>query len=154
MLLPAITGKVEMVYEGEQQGAEIVARALLGTAVKKVFAARFPKPARDGAEAEGSPYAALLAWFADGNAVTLSDETPFAEHLAALRRVPGLWALAGPAGERDEERAFAAELILEGLHQHARLAREDVDSQVSYKQALRLQVLRRTGRRESVDDAN
>ena len=154
MLLPAITGKVEMVYEGEQQGAEIVARALLGTAVKKAFAARFPKPARDGAEVEGSPYAALLAWFADGNAVTLSDETPFAEHLAALRRVPGLWQLAEASGGRDEERAFAAELVLEGLHQHARLAREDADLQISYKQALRLQVLRRAGRRESSDDAN
>ena len=154
MLLPAITGKVEMVYEGEQQGAEIVARGLLGAAVKQAFLARFPKPPRDGAEAEGSPYAPLLAWFADGGTVTLSDEQPFAEHLAALRRVPGLWQLAEASGGRDEERAFAAELVLEGLHQHARLAREDADLQISYKQALRLQVLRRAGRRESADDAN
>ena len=154
MLLPAITGKVEMVYEGEQRGSEIVARGLLGAAVKKLFLARFPKPPRDGAEAEGSPYAALLAWFAAGNSVTLSDEQPFAEHLAALRGVSGLWQLVQPAGGRDEELAFAAELVLEGLHQHARLAREDADTRVSYKQALRLQVLRRAGRRETVDDAN
>ena len=40
--LPAITGKVEMVYEGEQQGAEIVARKLIGEAVKKVFESKFP----------------------------------------------------------------------------------------------------------------
>ena len=154
MLLPAITGKVEMVYEGEQQGSEIVARALLGTAVKKFFAARFPKPPREGVEAGDSAYAPLLAWFAGGNSVTLSDESRFADHLAALRGVPGLWALAEPAGARDEERAFAAEVILEGLHQHARLARQDVDSAVSYKEALRLQVLRRPSRRESLDDAN
>jgi magnesium chelatase subunit I len=154
MLLPAITGKVEMVYEGEQQGAEIVARSLLGTAVKKVFAGRFPKPPREGAEAEGSAYAPLLAWFADGNTVTLSDESRFADHLAALRQVPGLWALAEPAGGSEEERAFTAELILDGLYQHARLARHDVDSTISYKEAVRLQVLRRPARRESVDDAN
>src|SRR5881398_3521838 len=38
MLLPAITGKVEMVYEGEQQGAEVVARKLIGTAVARAGA--------------------------------------------------------------------------------------------------------------------
>src|SRR6202163_330602 len=42
--LPAITGKVEMVYEGEQQGAEVVAKKLIGTAVKKLFDAKFPAP--------------------------------------------------------------------------------------------------------------
>src|SRR5262245_45208179 len=42
--LPAITGKVEMVYEGEQQGAEVVAKRLIGAAVKKLFDARFPAP--------------------------------------------------------------------------------------------------------------
>src|SRR6266496_2731421 len=42
--LPAITGKVEMVYEGEQQGAEVIAKKLIATAVKKLFDARFPPP--------------------------------------------------------------------------------------------------------------
>ena len=42
--LPAITGKVEMVYEGEQQGAEVVAKKLIGAAVKKHFDAKFPAP--------------------------------------------------------------------------------------------------------------
>src|SRR5258708_10497905 len=42
MLLPAITGKVEMVYEGEQQGAEVVARKLIGLAIQKLFASKFP----------------------------------------------------------------------------------------------------------------
>ena len=48
MILPAITGKVEMVYEGEQQGAEVVARKLIGTAVSKVFSAKFPAVERAG----------------------------------------------------------------------------------------------------------
>src|SRR5258708_13302223 len=42
MLLPAITGKVEMVYEGEQQGAEVVARKLIGQAIEKLFQSKFP----------------------------------------------------------------------------------------------------------------
>src|SRR5438128_4479105 len=48
MVLPAITGKVEMVYEGEQQGAEVVARKLIGTAVNKLFESKFPPVERAG----------------------------------------------------------------------------------------------------------
>ena len=48
MVLPAITGKVEMVYEGEQQGAEVVARKLIGEAVAKLFASKFPPVERAG----------------------------------------------------------------------------------------------------------
>jgi magnesium chelatase subunit I len=48
MILPAITGKVEMVYEGEQQGAEVVARKLIGEAVGKLFETKFPAIERAG----------------------------------------------------------------------------------------------------------
>src|SRR5216684_8456939 len=48
MVLPAITGKVEMVYEGEQQGSEVVARKLIGTAVGKLFESKFPPIERAG----------------------------------------------------------------------------------------------------------
>jgi magnesium chelatase subunit I len=48
MVLPAITGKVEMVYEGEQQGAEVVARRLIGLALAKLFESKFPSVERAG----------------------------------------------------------------------------------------------------------
>jgi len=48
MVLPAITGKVEMVYEGEQQGAEVVARKLVGSAMMRLFESRFPPVERAG----------------------------------------------------------------------------------------------------------
>ena len=92
MLLPAITGKVEMVYEGEQQGAEVVARKLIGQAVKKVFDARFPevgKEAGSGGEDDKGPYARMIRWFADGNAVTVSDEQPFADYEAEIYKRAG-----------------------------------------------------------------
>ena len=155
MLLPAITGKVEMVYEGEQKGAEIVARALIGAAVKKRFAARFPALGRDaGGGDDKGPYAPIVAWFAAGNEVTLSDEQPFAAYEHELERVPGLAALADGHGETPQERAFAAEMILEGLHQHTKLAREDVDSAVSYREALKFQLMRRAARPGERSDAN
>ena len=53
MVLPAVTGKVEMVYEGEQQGAEVVARKLIGTAVSRLFAKTFPEIERPGLGGRG-----------------------------------------------------------------------------------------------------
>ena len=145
MLLPAITGKVEMVYEGEQQGAEVVARRLLGQAVRKIFDGRFPevgKEAGTGGEDDRGPYTRLIRWFADGNAVTISDEQPFRDYETELYKVPGLQDLAARYGKSREERAYAAEMVLEGLHQHLKLARADLDSQVSYKEMVKFQLLK------------
>jgi magnesium chelatase subunit I len=149
MLLPAITGKVEMVYEGEQQGAEVVARRLIGQAIKKAFDSRFPEVGKElgsGGEDDKGPYAAIVRWFAEGNSVTLSDEQSFEEYEAEMRRVPGLAEIAARHGGRSrEERALAGEMVLEGLHQHLKLARNDLDSQVSYKEMVKFQLLKPRG---------
>jgi len=149
MLLPAITGKVEMVYEGEQQGAEVVARRLIGQAIKKAFDSRFPEVGKElgsGGEDDKGPYAAIVHWFAEGNSVTLSDEQSFEEYEAEMRRVPGLAEIAARHGGRSrEERALAGEMVLEGLHQHLKLARNDLDSQVSYKEMVKFQLLKPRG---------
>jgi len=145
MLLPAITGKVEMVYEGEQQGAEVVARRLIGQAVKKVFDKRFPevgKEAGSGGEDDKGPYARMIRWFADGSSVTVSDEQPFADYETEVYKVPGLKELVSRNGKTREERALAAEMVLEGLHQHLKLARQDLDSQISYKEMVKFQLLK------------
>jgi|HubBroStandDraft_3_1064219.scaffolds.fasta_scaffold13537_2 magnesium chelatase subunit I len=145
MLLPAITGKVEMVYEGEQQGAEVVARRLIGQAVKKAFDSRFPEVGKElgsGGDEDKGPYAPIVRWFAEGNEVTLSDEQPFSAYESELRRVPGLLELAARQGRSPEERALAAEMVLEGLHQHLKLARNDLDSQISYKEMVKFQLLK------------
>ena len=150
MLLPAITGKVEMVYEGEQQGSEVVAMKLIGEAVKRVFKRSLPEVGRElgSGEDDDGPYAGIVRWFAAGNAVSISDEQPFADYAAALSEVPGLMELAAEHGGRSaEERALTAELILEGLHQHLKLGREDLDSQVSYKEMVKFQLLRPERRR-------
>jgi magnesium chelatase subunit I len=144
MLLPAITGKVEMVYEGEQQGAEVVARRLLGQAVKKIFDGRFPEVSKEttGGEEDRGPYTRMIRWFAEGNMVTISDEQPFRDYETELYKVPSLQDLAARYGKTREERAYAAEMILEGLHQHLKLARADLDSQVSYKEMVKFQLLK------------
>jgi magnesium chelatase subunit I len=169
--LPAITGKVEMVYEGEQQGAEVVAKKLIGTAVKKLFDAKFPAPdagrpterRRQELDEDEEPtgpvrrarsapapekihplYEPIVAWFAADNRITISDDTPFAEHLAALESVPGLKkaveAHFSPASK--EELAIGMELVLEGLTQHLKIAREDLDSRVSYAEMLKFNLVK------------
>jgi len=149
MLLPAITGKVEMVYEGEQQGAEVVARRLIGQAIKKAFDSRFPEVGKElgsGGEDDKGPYAPIVRWFAEGNSVTLSDEQSFEDYEAEMRRVPGLAEIVARHGGRTrEERALAGEMVLEGLHQHLKLARNDLDSQVSYKEMVKFQLLKPRG---------
>ena len=149
-----------MVYEGEQQGPEVVARKLIGQAVKKLFEARFPAIDRapGGASEAGEPgaYDAIFAWFAGGQAIALSDEMPFAEYEKELARIPGLFDLARAQGGSREETAFWAELILDGLHQSVKLARHDLDSTVSYKELLKFQLLKapRRGPRRGAGDVN
>ena len=178
--LPALTGKMEMVFEGEQQGAEIVAKKLIGDAVKALFEATFPPvegprgraekarrsrndfedddagpialekmQERKSAEkpAPPGPYDAIVAAFGKERKIVLSDDTPFAEHLKTLESVEGLSDLVlKHAKPRDHfERAFLMELVLEGLVQNLRIAREDLDSTVTYAEMARLNLMRGRG---------
>ncbi|MEM1179582.1 MAG: magnesium chelatase [Acidobacteriota bacterium] len=159
MLLPAITGKVEMVYEGEQQGAEVVAKKIIGDAIKEAFVRRFPKVERavgSGGDEDSGPYSQIVAHFADGGTVTVTDDQPFATYAAQLQQVPGLWEFAKEhaEGPSDTAIAFAAEMVLEGLHQHVKLGREDLDSTISYKELVKFQLLRPRRRRRDDDDVN
>src|SRR6185295_12960109 len=160
MLLPAITGKVEMVYEGEQQGAEVVARRLVGQSVKKAFDSGFPEVGKElgsGGMDDDGPYSGIVRWFAVGNEITLSDEQTAAEYESELSRVPGLLDLAaryrGQSSTR-AERLLAAEIVLEGLHQHLKLARHDLDSRISYKELVKFQLLKPRRTRRSESDLN
>jgi magnesium chelatase subunit I len=150
--LTAVTGKIELVHEGEQEGAETVARHILGKAVRDVFLSLYPavhpkgrrrstgedegpRPSAVPAPPEAKAYTSVVQWFASGNTLSLSDETPFDEHVAALRRVSGLEecvrSVARPASPG--ELALHMELVLDGLHQCSMLAKEDADHGVGYR---------------------
>lgn len=147
----AVSGKVELVLEGEQEGALNVARALLGRGIKALFSQRFPdayKPrrARRAAAAEepeptaSSEYRPILEWFAGGQSLQVGDDIPQDEFLKNLSRVKGLPELAAKYLEPKDpaEAAVAMELVLEGLHQHSMLSRERADgSATSYKDMLK-----------------
>lgn len=130
-VLPSITGKIELVYEGEQEGSVAVARHITGRAVKAVFASLFPEASKLEADQDrdDTPFREILDWFAESKSVTLADDQTNAEYLSELEQVPGLDAVVRTklAPEDDAARGAAMELVLEGLHQFSMIAREDLD---------------------------
>ena len=62
-IIPAITGKVELVYEGEQEGAEFVANKLIDSAIKTLFEKNFPKIEKLEKQGANTPYDDLVTWF-------------------------------------------------------------------------------------------
>lgn len=121
----AITGKIELVYEGEQEGPQKVARLLLGRAVRTIFAKYFPDPSSKGEER--GVYRHVLGWFADGNTLTLDPELQDEAYKRRLRSIPGLTELVKMAKRRipTRQRWILSELILEGLYQTSMLGKEE-----------------------------
>ncbi len=134
--LPAVTGKCELVYEGEQEGPSIVAGRLIGAAVKAVFLRHFPPVHRGRKEtAAAEPlYGRIQAWFSSGHTLELTDTRPTAQEVRALRKVDGLRDLVRKylQGLPPAEEAGAMELVLEALHQHSVLSREGNLGAVTY----------------------
>lgn len=104
-VVPAITGKVELVYEGEVEGPVIVALRLIAQAVREEFLERFPHPDKIKKGKDRDPYGAIRAFFGDSHTITLPNEAPDAEFSRILSSVPGLDRLVEgsdiPAGERE-----------------------------------------------------
>jgi magnesium chelatase subunit I len=136
--VPSLTGKIELVYEGEQEGPIKVAKYLIGKAVKEIFESYFPGAHRgkskEREEVATSPYKSVVEWFSQGKRLEIGDEEPAAEYMKTLDSVKGLRETARAFLKTDDPLALAPvmELVLEGLHQSAILAKEEVDGQVTY----------------------
>ncbi|HEV8267552.1 MAG TPA: magnesium chelatase, partial [Thermoanaerobaculia bacterium] len=130
--LSSITGKVELVYEGEQEGAVAVAKHLIGKAVKDIFTKYFPDAykAKEKTEGAASEYDPIFRWFAQGKKVEISDELPTREFHKRLAQVTGLEELPKrylPVRDPAEV-PTAMEFVLEALHQNSILAKERTDT--------------------------
>ena len=117
--LPSITGKMELEYEGELKGAEVVARELIRTAIGRVFSKYF-------GEVSFQP---VVQWFEAGGELKIPDLFSTAQRYQQLAKVQGLMehvAKLGVTNRKDEAHAAAAaEMILEGLWAHRRIGRSE-----------------------------
>ncbi|MGA2389848.1 MAG: magnesium chelatase [Candidatus Sulfotelmatobacter sp.] len=117
--LPAITGKLELEYEGEMKGADFVGRELIRSAIAKTYDQYFT----------GANVQQIVQWFDLGGEIQLSDSIPAADALDNLKNIQGLIDKLGPLkiSQKDspEQQVSAAEFILEGLHAHKRIGRNE-----------------------------
>jgi magnesium chelatase subunit I len=117
--LPAITGKLELEYEGEMKGADFVGRELIRAAIAKTYDEYFT----------GANVQQIVQWFDLGGEIQLSDSIAALEALENLKEIQGLVDKLGPLGvsqkESPEQQVSAAEFILEGLHAHKRIGRNE-----------------------------
>lgn len=134
-IVPAITGKVELVYEGEQEGAAVVAQHLIGDAIHTFFPAYFPKIDKLERDANASPYAQLLEWFFAETSFELLDEAKDADYKKQLDAIAPLedlirkyqpeWPL--------EDRYFLKEFLLWGLVEHEKLSKDRISVGYQFK---------------------
>jgi magnesium chelatase subunit I len=139
-VLPGITGKIELVFEGEQEGTVKVSKALVGKSIRQIFRKYFPDPLqrkRSGSSegGQGEPYSEILKWFEMGNCVELSDDLTFKDYFALLKKVKGLENTVKRfvKTENDFDLATMMEFVLDGLHQNSKIAKDEAEEIISYK---------------------
>ncbi len=137
-VIPAITGKVELVYEGEQEGAGIVAHSLVGKAIRTQFANYFPKPDDKKAATAANPYKPIIDWFGEGSTIDLLNDLSNADYEKALNTIPGLKDLVkkNHPGKSKHEQLFLMEFALHGLAEYSKLSKSALDTGTRFKDLL------------------
>ena len=125
-VIPSIIGKIELVYEGEQEGSGSVAEILIEDAVKSLFLNYFPKIDKlERKDAEG-PYDELVSWFFDGEGFDLLDDATDKEYKEKLDSINPLQQLVVKyqPDVKKEDTYFLKELLLWGLVAHKKLSKQ------------------------------
>ena len=134
-VIPSITGKVELVYEGEQEGASNVALSLIGDAVKTLFSSYFPKIQKLEKEDEKTPYHDTLEWFFSETGFELMDDASEKLYKTTLDEISPLNdllnAYAPTIDKKDQY--FWKEFILWGLVEYNKLSKSRVDEGYQFK---------------------
>jgi magnesium chelatase subunit I len=133
--IPAINGKIELVYEGEQEGAAVIAQNLISIAIRHLFAEWFPDPQKLKRKKEGSEYGDIMQWFSQNNILDLFDHEKDSVYTSALRVVEGLEALVEKyhPGLKGNDKYVMMEFVLHGMSEHSLLSKSIISSGVSFK---------------------
>jgi magnesium chelatase subunit I len=134
-VIPAITGKIELVYEGEQEGAGGVAGILIDDAVKSLFPEYFPEINKLERKDAETPYDELLHWFFQGEGFELLDDFTDEEYKRTLDSIPALNQLVKkhqPEFPKEDE-YFLKELVLWGLVSYKKLNKNRFEDGFQFK---------------------
>lgn len=140
-IIPSITGKIELVYEGEQEGPFQVAFNLLEKAIRTQFGQYFPNPdsfkKKRGKEAgaDDNPYKAITRWFDAGHTLNTFFETKDEDKIQQLYKVDGLHALVKKyfKAANDKENALLMEFVLHGLAAHSLISKKVMEGKIEFK---------------------
>jgi len=145
-VIPSITGKIELVYEGEQEGPYQVAVNLLDRSIRSQFVQYFPNPEAgkkkrstgkpsQQEKVEESPYKSVTRWFDAGNHLDLMVDMTDADKLAALYKVDGLHAFVKKyyAKANETEIALLMEFVLHGLAAYSIISKKTIEGKIQFK---------------------
>ena len=148
-IIPAITGKIELVYEGEQEGPYEVALNLLNKSIRTIFTTYFPNPdtikkkhrsKKSSAQQDAgpkppeNPYAAIEKWFDAGNQLDLLLDMTDEAKIVALYKVDGLFGLVKKYFPKANEReaALLMEFVLHGLASYSIISKKMIDGKIEF----------------------
>ena len=139
-IIPSITGKIELVYEGEQEGPYQVAYNLLEKSFRTIFGQYFPSPDnkkkrnREGVPDE-NPFRSIISWFDKGNNVNMLFNTKDAEKTQLLYKVDGLYGLVKKFFPQasEKEQALMMEFVLHGLSSHSLISKKVLEARIEFK---------------------
>jgi magnesium chelatase subunit I len=146
-VLPGMTGKLELVFEGEQEGSVKVSKALVGKAVRETFKKYFPDPLKKrirpspeqggkNVVADDPEYGKIIRWFEAGNLTEVSDDMSLDQYTRELEKVKGLREFTKrhmPQLDEQYDLPSMMEFVLDGLHQNSKIAKDEVEHVTSYK---------------------
>lgn len=150
-IIPAITGKIELVYEGEQEGPYQVAVNLIDRAIRTQFVAYFPDPEQAKAKKvptgkksadkkpQENPYKTITSWFDKGNTLDILLDMKDADKIAALYQVDGLYGLVKKyyPHANEKEHALLMEFVLHGLAAYSLIGKRVINGQVQFQDLMR-----------------
>lgn len=137
--IPAINGKIELVYEGEVEGPVYVAQSLIGKAVRTEFLKYFPDPELIKKKKNfKNPYTEITAWFAKGNEIDLLNDLSDKEYTARLKIIEGLKELVEFIHPKLKGKAqlFMMEFALHGLAEFSLISKQSLDKGLHFNDLL------------------
>ena len=134
-VVPAITGKIELVYEGEQEGPAIVAHNLIGKALRAQFLEFFPNPEELRKNQKENPYEAVIRHFGGGKKLDLLLDLDEKAYEEALKSVTGLEAvvLKFQPNAADNEKLFLMEFVLNGLSEFSLIGKSKLERGIVFQ---------------------